>query len=94
MVPDEEIRKHVWSGLLEIFLKHTRQRDLLELMNEALKQFIIPLLAKNGAKAYLSNMIYYGISQGNVKDKKAFLEWLHKELPEELGKKTMRSASW
>lgn len=91
-VPDEVIRQHLWSGLLETLLKHARQRDLLELMEEVLNVFILPLLSFKSAKPYLTSMIYYGLSQGESRNQREFLDWIHTKLPKELEENTMTFA--
>lgn len=72
---DQALLKHHWVGLLELFMKHAKVRDAQMLLESVLDLFIEPLL-KQEANKYVSAMLAYLISVGEVSDIKGFLAYL------------------
>lgn len=44
-IPDEELKKKAWAGILQFFMKHIHERDLLKRWYEVAD--LLPELAKN-----------------------------------------------
>ncbi|MCD6046808.1 MAG: hypothetical protein K0S08_455 [Gammaproteobacteria bacterium] len=88
-VPDDEIKRHQWVGLMEMVMKHAKVRDVLVLVEEILKTFIEPILLPAQADDYITSMLYYTLNQtqkGNVGE---IIELFHKHASKELeGKMT------
>lgn len=89
-IPDEEIRQHKWSCLLEMIFKHIRSRNImliLEEMTEIFNRFI-----ERKADDYVLTMLKYIIEKSSIKDRQKFLHWVRKNLPKKLEEKTMTLA--
>lgn len=66
-IPDEEIRQHQWSGLLEMLFKHIATRDIMQYL-EVLNDLIDRLVAAK-ADDYLMTMIKYVIEKSEIPDR-------------------------
>ena len=89
-IPDEAIRQHQWSGLLEMLFKHNAARDIiryLEQMDE-----IVDYLVKSRADNYLMTMIKYVIEKSDMGDRSQFYHWVHNHLSPPLEEETMTLA--
>lgn len=89
-VPDEEIRQHQWSGLLEMLFKHAAARDITNYL-EQLSHIVDHLVIAN-ADNYLLTMIKYAIEESEIKDRSAFYHWVHTHLSPPLEGKAMTLA--
>ena len=59
-MPDDEIKKKQHLGMLEYFLKHIHQRDMLKLWGEFLEEFKeVVLIDKANGYIYLKQFIWY-----------------------------------
>ena len=77
---DDDIKKHRLVGLMEYLQKHSRDRDLLLIIND-LKQLIIDTYKHIGSDenllvSYIESNLYYIISIGNVRNTNEFLKQL------------------
>jgi predicted transposase/invertase (TIGR01784 family) len=89
-IPDEDIRKHQWSSLMEILLKHSLSRDVMNCL-ESLKKEIRELANKN-ADDYILGMLNYVIKSTEMRDWERFREFLHQSLPQPLEQQAMTLA--
>lgn len=80
-IPDEEMKKKVWLGILELSMKHIFARDVLPCLNDMLS-----LLQKaedlEGA-GYVQTALTYLFTTGVVKDEQLFLETIQMGLSPE-----------
>jgi len=78
-MPDDEIKKKQHLGMLEYFLKHIHQRDMLKLWGEFLEEFKeVVLIDKANGYIYLKQFIWY--TDAKVPEKrKQLLEQLIKD---------------
>jgi recombination-promoting nuclease RpnB len=86
-IPDEAIRQHQWSGLMEMLMKHVYARDImvyLEQLSEIVKHLVF---AK--ANDYLLSMIKYLIEKSEIPNRDAFYHWVQSHLSPPLEVKTM-----
>lgn len=90
-IEDEEIKHHYWCGLLELFMKKSRNSETLALLKEA-KQLIDALSKEQNASGYLIVMVRYLISQTEAKDLGSFLEGIHGALPKKVEEEIMNVA--
>lgn len=90
-ISDDEILSHPWSGLLELVMKHAKQRDFLDCLKRAFEHFIQPLLQESGTDNYITGMLKYSLIQGEVTDLDQCLE-IMRELPDKMGKEIMTIA--
>ncbi len=86
-IPDEKMRTHQWSNVMEILLKHVFSRELMNYLESLSEQF--SRLAEQQADDYLLSMLKYVIESGRYPDKERFRTFLHKSLPPPLEDKTV-----
>jgi predicted transposase/invertase (TIGR01784 family) len=91
-IPDEEIRKHQESGLMEMLMKHVKHRDALILIREAFETFLPYLLADNSHDNYVSGMLHYALDQSEVQDIELFLMEIHCHLSKPVEEKIVTIA--
>lgn len=89
-IPDEEMRAHQWSGLLEMLMKHIYKRDAL-LTLESVKG-ILHELVKKDADDYILSMLSYVLHKANISNRKQFDNFVHENLSEPLETKAMTLA--
>lgn len=80
---DEEISGHSWSGLMEMLLKHAKQRDSITLLKQIMRLFIVPLWHEPGADNYITSMLNYLLDQGETENIKSFFSVVQTEMPGE-----------
>jgi len=89
-IPDEDFKKRVWSGILEFFLKHIHERELLKRWEQIAD--ILPELAKvNIGYDYIEMMLHYTLTFIDQKDKIELKKILANSLNEEKGEEFMIS---
>jgi len=86
-IPDEELKKRVWSGILEFFLKHIHERQLLKRWQQIAA--ILPEITKVSiGHDYIKMILYYtltGIDQNDkIELEKLLITTLNKEKGAEL----------
>ena len=89
-IPDEEIRQHQWSGLLETLFKHATARDIIKYLDGIGE--IVNYLVKSQANDYLMSMIKYMIEKSDMRDRSQFYDWVHHHLSPPLEEETMTLA--
>lgn len=77
LISDEEIRRHKWSGLMEIVMKHIHKRDFETMFENAGKVFIGMLVHEKRAENYIISMVTYAIYQGDIQDIDTLLQKIH-----------------
>jgi predicted transposase/invertase (TIGR01784 family) len=88
--PDEELKKRAWSGILQFFMKHIDERNLLSKWQEIAD--LLPQLVKvEIGFDYIESILYYTLPQINKDDKIHLQKLLTKALDEEKGEKFMTS---
>lgn len=86
-IPDEQLKKRIWSGILEFFLKHIHERQLLKRWQEIAD--ILPEITKVSiGYDYIQTILYYTLTSIDQSDKieleKLLITTLNKERGEEL----------
>jgi len=89
-VPDEAIRQHQWSGLMEMLMKQVYARDIMVYLEQL--SGIVRHLAQSKADDYLFSMIKYLIEKSEIHDRDAFHQWVQSHLSPQLEAKTMTLA--
>ncbi len=89
-VPDEEIRTHHWSTLMELLMKHARSRNLMNYLESLASD--IYMLSRQNAEQYILVMLKYVIESTKIQDKERFTKFLHKSLPKSLEERAMTLA--
>jgi len=79
-ISDDDIKKHQLVGLMEYLQKHSRDRDLL-LIIEDLKELILNTYERIGSDenlvvSYLETNLYYIMSVGNIGNQQEFIRQL------------------
>ncbi|MCZ6924160.1 MAG: Rpn family recombination-promoting nuclease/putative transposase [Rickettsia endosymbiont of Ixodes persulcatus] len=89
-IPDEELKKKAWAGILQFFMKHIHERDLLKRWYEIAD--LLPELAKlNIGINYLELILTYTLIKIEKSDKIELEKMLKSRLNTELGEKLMTS---
>lgn len=74
-ITDEELKKHVWSGIMELTLKHVFARDIIPFFQDLMTE--LRKLEYWDAKDLASTTLFYIINTANIKDKKKFEQIIH-----------------
>jgi len=89
-IPDEELKKKAWSGILQFFMKHIHERDLLKRWYEVAD--LLPEFAKlNIGIDYLELILTYTLIKIEKSDKIELEKMLKSRLNTEQGEKLMTS---
>jgi len=78
---DDLLLQHRWTGLMEMFMKHARDRDALSLLQSTLSVFIEPLLQQKANK-YVASILKYLVAMGEVSDVDSFIAFLKTQVSE------------
>lgn len=89
-IPDEELKKRTWSGILDFFMKHIHERELLNRWQEI--AYMLPEIIKvNMGYDYLEMLLRYTLTKINQSDKMKLEKLLTSKLTQETGTKIMGS---
>ncbi|MDN3030072.1 MAG: Rpn family recombination-promoting nuclease/putative transposase [Candidatus Tisiphia sp.] len=89
-IPDEELKKKVWSGILLFFLKHIHERQLLKRWQEI--SHLLPKLSKiTIGHDHIRNLLSYTLTFIEQSDKIELEKILKNNLTKEKGEKLMPS---
>jgi predicted transposase/invertase (TIGR01784 family) len=94
-IPDNELKKRVWSGIFEFFLKHIHERQLLKRWQEIAD--ILPEITKVSiGYDYIQMILYYTLTAIDQSDKIELEKMLITTLNKEKGTEIMTSLaqSW
>ncbi|WP_425362066.1 Rpn family recombination-promoting nuclease/putative transposase [Candidatus Tisiphia endosymbiont of Mystacides longicornis] len=89
-IPDEELKKKVWSGILLFFLKHIHERQLLKRWQEI--SYLLPKLSKiTIGHDHIRNLLSYTLTFIEQSDKIELEKILKNSLTKEKGEELMPS---
>ena len=89
-IPDEQLKKRVWSGILEFFLKHIHEREMLKRWQEIAD--ILPEIAKVSiGYDYIKLILYYSLTAIEENDKIELEKMLINVLNKDKGAELMTS---
>ncbi|WP_425360049.1 Rpn family recombination-promoting nuclease/putative transposase [Candidatus Tisiphia endosymbiont of Ceraclea dissimilis] len=89
-IPDEELKKKVWSGILLFFLKHIHERQLLKRWQEI--SYLLPKLSKiTIGHDHIRNLLSYTLTFIEQNDKIELEKILKNSLTKEKGEELMPS---
>lgn len=94
-IPDSEFRKRIWSGILEFFLKHRHERQLLKKWQEIAD--LLPEIAKVSiGYDYIEMILHYTLTGIDKNDRMGLQKLLTATLNQETGERLMTSLaqSW
>ena len=89
-IPDKELKKRAWSGILQFFLKHGRERDLLKRWQE-IADLLPEIVQMEIGYDYIETILYYTLTSINENDKITLENLLDEHLDEKKGDKIMAS---
>jgi predicted transposase/invertase (TIGR01784 family) len=89
-IPDEELRKRQWAGLMEFTMKHVFARDVLPLIQQIMPQ--LQHIDKLGENDYIMRIIDYLMTVGDIHDSEAFIEVVTQNLSPQMGAEIMTFA--
>lgn len=87
---DEELRKHAWSGLSELVMKHIFESDILPYIKSLAGLF--KELDKAGCREHVQIVIQYAFSKGEVSDEREFFEFVRTKVSPEVEESVMSLA--
>lgn len=90
-IPDETIRSHYWTQVMELLLKHAHARDGIAVL-ENLKDIFRALTQETDADNYILGMLKYALKQMKIHDKTRFNQFLHDSLPSTMEQEAMTLA--
>jgi len=89
-IPDEKLKEQAWAGILQFFMKHIHERDLLKKWEEVAN--LLPEFAKiNIGIDYIEMILLYTLTKIDETDKIEIENILKSHLNPKLGEKIMGS---
>jgi len=89
-IPDDELKKRAWSGVMEFFLKHIHERELFNRWQEIAD--LLPQFAKVSiGYEYIEMVLFYTLTKIKQDDKIKLEQLLISELNQETGESLMVS---
>lgn len=89
-IPDEELKKRTWSGILDFFMKHINERELLNRWQEI--AYMLPeIINVNIGYDYIEMLLCYTLTKIDQSDKMKLEKLLTSKLSQETGAKIMGS---
>ena len=85
-IQDEALKEHLWSGVMDLALKHIFAQNVLPYVESMMS--LLQRLEKAGGHGFIENVLIYLLDRGEM-DQTSFLSIVRKELPPELGDKIM-----
>jgi recombination-promoting nuclease RpnB len=85
-IEDAELKKRLWSGAMELALKHIFANDILPYIQDMLT--LLKQLEQQGDQAFVETVLVYLLDRGEM-DETAFLHLVQNELSPELGERIM-----
>ncbi len=81
-IDDEEIKKTMWAGVMELTLKHIFKRDMLLYLADIVK--ILKQLERENGKNLVENVLIYVLDRGEI-DEDYFISLIKKEFSSDIG---------
>lgn len=85
-IPDEELKERCWAGTMQFFLKHAKERKLID--KEQTQFYIKKLQWKEGIN-YIQLTIKYACEVRNIEERHFFDKIVQESIPSEKGEKIM-----
>jgi recombination-promoting nuclease RpnB len=89
-IKDEVIKQNIWSGVMELALKHIFARDMLIYAKEIVE--LLKHIEQVDGKSFAETVLIYILDRGELSNKDAFLDLVKTELTREVGEKIMTIA--
>ncbi len=89
-IPDEELREHLWSGVMAFVMKHIHARDTLSFLQKILRQLHQLELADGTEHVIL--LLNYFLVASNIQDIEKFISLIQKAFSPQVGEQIMTLA--
>jgi recombination-promoting nuclease RpnB len=89
-IEDEDLKQYIWSGVMELTLKHIFARDMLPHFKEMIE--LLRQMEQADGKNLIEIVLTYILDRGELSNKKTFFNLVKTELTLELGEKIMTIA--
>ena len=86
----EELKQHMWSGVMEFSLKHIFERDMLPFLREIAPT--LKTLVHQGGDDFIGVVLQYIIESAEISDNDALIELINTNVSYEIGEKIMTPA--
>lgn len=86
-IEDDELKRKMWSGVMEFALKHIFERDMLPFLHD-----IAPTLKKlvhQGGDDFIGIVLQYIVESAEISDNQALIEFINTNISYEIGEKIM-----
>jgi hypothetical protein len=90
-IPDTDLMRHIWSGMMQLALKNLSQRDLLAFLDDTILGRWQEIERRGGA-AFINALLKYMFAVGEVGDTKVLTQKIHNKLSPEIEVKFMTLA--
>ena len=88
-IHDAALKEHLWSGVMELALKHIFAQNVLPYVESMMS--LLRQLEQADGRGFVENVLVYILDRGEM-DQASFLSLVRKELPPELGDKIMTAS--
>jgi predicted transposase/invertase (TIGR01784 family) len=89
-IPDEELRAHLWAGVMAFIMKHIRARDALLFLKQVIKQ--LRQLEVVGGTNHVVRLLNYFLAASEIQEPQTFVELIQTGLSPTMGEKIMTLA--
>ena len=84
-IDDETIKKQVWSGVMELTLKHIFKRDIAPYLPDIIQ--LLKEIKEQKVGSFTESVLLYIMDRGNLEEKATLVNLVKAELSDELGEK-------
>lgn len=89
-ISDEELKQHLWLGVLARAMKHIYEKDILPCLKDMLEE--LRVIEKQGGMDYIYTILSYIVKAGEVQNQTEFVDTIKTGLSEIAGEKIMTIA--
>lgn len=90
LISDEVLKQRVWSGAMDLTLKHIFAKDMLPYLLDIIN--LLKQLEQSGGKNFAEIVLTYILDRGELDNKEAFFKLIQTQLSPEVGEKVMTIA--
>lgn len=89
-IPDEDLKQKMWSGMMELSLKHSTERDLVPFIKSLIQ--MIRRLEQAGGAGYVRTAFHYLFLVGEIRNAESLKQVIHNQLSPQLEENVMTIA--
>jgi predicted transposase/invertase (TIGR01784 family) len=89
-ISDDDLKQQIWSGMMELSLKHISERDLIPFIKGAIQ--LIKQIEQAGGSEYIRTIFYYFFTTGEIQNVEELKQVIHDQLSPKLENNIMTIA--